>query len=332
MATRMQQRRGTAAQWAAANPVLADGEFGFETDTGVVKVGNASSTWNQLPPILNGTFLPVGGKAYDSDRLDGLDSTAFTKPADLTSLARDLGTGTTWPTTGPSSSALRRGDTYYHTAVAQLGVYTGAAWRLIGPGTVATIVARDALTWAYKGMEVIVTADGLMYEYQNTFLGWTRPWNQAWGELLSVNLALSQNATGGYVEYGAGIVGIPKGRKLRIRGRSFWYSGTSSATTIRTRFMVYRDLNATPTTLALTGIDMDRRIGPGSGGDLAWYTYDTPYTTGGTYAGSAKTRFAFQGQWANTAPSSALYTAGNADEQNFFAVVDVGPATPPPSS
>jgi hypothetical protein len=52
MAIRMQQRRGTAAQWAAANgglgPVLAAGEIGFETDTGKFKMGNGSSTWNSL--------------------------------------------------------------------------------------------------------------------------------------------------------------------------------------------------------------------------------------------------------------------------------------------
>lgn len=82
MATRMQQRRGTAAQWAAANPVLADGEVGYEKDTGIVKVGNGSSTWNTLTPILGSQYLPVLGTAYDSDRLDGLDSTAFVKTAD----------------------------------------------------------------------------------------------------------------------------------------------------------------------------------------------------------------------------------------------------------
>lgn len=47
--TRIQWRRDTAAAWAAANPVLAEGEAGFETDTGRAKVGNGSSAWNVLP-------------------------------------------------------------------------------------------------------------------------------------------------------------------------------------------------------------------------------------------------------------------------------------------
>jgi hypothetical protein len=48
MATRMQQRRGTAAQWTAADPILAAGEIGFETDTGKFKIGNGSSIWSAL--------------------------------------------------------------------------------------------------------------------------------------------------------------------------------------------------------------------------------------------------------------------------------------------
>ena len=48
MAIRMQQRRGTAAQWNAADPVLAAGEIGFETDTGKFKIGNGSSVWSAL--------------------------------------------------------------------------------------------------------------------------------------------------------------------------------------------------------------------------------------------------------------------------------------------
>ena len=53
MATRMQQRRGTAAQWTAANPTLAAGEIGFETDTNKFKIGNGSSAWTALSYFAN---------------------------------------------------------------------------------------------------------------------------------------------------------------------------------------------------------------------------------------------------------------------------------------
>ncbi len=45
----IQQRRDTAANWTAANPVLANGEFGYETDTGKLKVGDGATAWNALP-------------------------------------------------------------------------------------------------------------------------------------------------------------------------------------------------------------------------------------------------------------------------------------------
>ena len=57
MATRMQQRRGTAAQWTAANPILAAGEIGFETDTNKFKMGNGSSTWTALQYFANAAEL-----------------------------------------------------------------------------------------------------------------------------------------------------------------------------------------------------------------------------------------------------------------------------------
>ena len=46
--TLMQTRRGTASAWTSANPVLAEGEWGFETDTRLAKCGNGSTAWNSL--------------------------------------------------------------------------------------------------------------------------------------------------------------------------------------------------------------------------------------------------------------------------------------------
>jgi hypothetical protein len=48
MATKIQSRRGTAAQWTAVNPILAQGEIGYETDTGKFKVGDGSTAWNSM--------------------------------------------------------------------------------------------------------------------------------------------------------------------------------------------------------------------------------------------------------------------------------------------
>ena len=48
MATRMQQRRGTAAQWTSANPILNAGEMGWESDTNKFKIGDGTNHWANL--------------------------------------------------------------------------------------------------------------------------------------------------------------------------------------------------------------------------------------------------------------------------------------------
>lgn len=51
MIRRIKIRRGTAADWSSANPILHSGEFGFASDTRVLKVGNGTSNWNALPGV-----------------------------------------------------------------------------------------------------------------------------------------------------------------------------------------------------------------------------------------------------------------------------------------
>jgi hypothetical protein len=48
MATKIQLRRDTAANWQNTNPVLAQGEPGVELDTKKMKVGDGSTAWNSL--------------------------------------------------------------------------------------------------------------------------------------------------------------------------------------------------------------------------------------------------------------------------------------------
>jgi hypothetical protein len=48
MAIQIQFRRGTASEWTSANPILAVGEMGIETDTNLFKIGNGSTAWNSL--------------------------------------------------------------------------------------------------------------------------------------------------------------------------------------------------------------------------------------------------------------------------------------------
>jgi len=48
MALRIQLRRDTAANWTSNDPTLAEGEAGFETDTGFLKIGDGTTAWTSL--------------------------------------------------------------------------------------------------------------------------------------------------------------------------------------------------------------------------------------------------------------------------------------------
>jgi len=48
MATKIQLRRDTAADWTANNPTLAAGEFGWESDTNRFKIGDGATAWTSL--------------------------------------------------------------------------------------------------------------------------------------------------------------------------------------------------------------------------------------------------------------------------------------------
>jgi len=55
--TTIKLRRGTAAQWTAADPILAAGEPGFETDTGKHKIGDGVTAWAGLSYFIDEAAL-----------------------------------------------------------------------------------------------------------------------------------------------------------------------------------------------------------------------------------------------------------------------------------
>ena len=54
MATKIQIRRDTAANWTSNDPVLSIGEQGFETDTNKMKIGDGVSAWSALAYMAGG--------------------------------------------------------------------------------------------------------------------------------------------------------------------------------------------------------------------------------------------------------------------------------------
>src|ERR1700752_3609232 len=56
----IKKRRGTASFWASLNPVLYDGQWGVELDTGKVKLGDGTTAWNALPYFVTSDLSPIG--------------------------------------------------------------------------------------------------------------------------------------------------------------------------------------------------------------------------------------------------------------------------------
>lgn len=62
----IQFRRGTAAEATAANEVLPVGMPGFETDTGLFKIGDGVTAWNSLPYAGGGTAAAADAGDFDA--------------------------------------------------------------------------------------------------------------------------------------------------------------------------------------------------------------------------------------------------------------------------
>jgi len=58
MADMIQIRRDTASNWTTANPILAQGEMGAETDTSKIKIGDGVTAWASVPYLIDaGDYL-----------------------------------------------------------------------------------------------------------------------------------------------------------------------------------------------------------------------------------------------------------------------------------
>ncbi len=96
MATRMQQRRGTASQWVSSNdgdgPVLNAGEIGFETDTNKFKIGDGVSYWADLAYFVDAGELSniIDGAPALLDTLNELAAAIGDDPSFFTTVATNL--------------------------------------------------------------------------------------------------------------------------------------------------------------------------------------------------------------------------------------------------
>ena len=94
MSTRWQCKRDTAANWTSNNPVLLSGEWGVETDTKKLKMGDGATAWNGLAY----DFSPQNNVAITGGSITGITDLAVadggTGASTLTDHGILLGSGT----------------------------------------------------------------------------------------------------------------------------------------------------------------------------------------------------------------------------------------------
>jgi hypothetical protein len=157
MAVQIQLRRDTAANWTSANPTLALGEFGMETDTMLYKIGDGTTAWASLAYAeLAGTdkftiseetgttYTLIAANAGQFMKMNNAAATTLTVPPN-SSVAFDIGVTITVINYGAGQVTL--------TAGAGVTIYSyGSALNLSGQYAQAVLTKCATDTWVAAGL------------------------------------------------------------------------------------------------------------------------------------------------------------------------------------
>lgn len=146
MADIIQIRRGNATEWTTANPILAQGELGVETDTLKFKCGDGTSTWTTLSYLINtGGYATLSGvetltnKTLESPVVNspllnnGYTEEVYALSGTAVQLSPANGSIQTWTLTGNSTPSLGSWNSGQSmTLMVDDGVGYAIAWTSIG--------------------------------------------------------------------------------------------------------------------------------------------------------------------------------------------------------
>ena len=317
MAIQIQYRRDTAANWTSVNPVLAEGEPGYETDTGKFKVGTGSATWTALSYASGpagatgptgaagatgatgatgaaGVGVPVGGTA--GQVLSKIDATNY---------------NTQWITAGGSGTVTSIGGTGTVNGLTLTGTVTTSGNLTLGgtlSGIANTALTNSAITingtsTSLGGSISVGTVTGVTATSPVVSSGGTAPVISMAKATTSVDGYLSatdwttfnnKQPAGSYLTSG-GALGTPSsGTVTNLTGTaSININGTVGATTASTGAFTYISTNSatsvTPT--------------------LSFNASNSPYAAGATISGSYLQHL-LQNK-SNTAGASTNYVLSN---------------------
>lgn len=181
MTSRLQQRRDTAANWTANNPILAQGELGLETDTAKWKMGDGTSGWNTL------TYAYAAGAAGATGPTGATGPVGATGPTGVTGPTGPIGvTGPTGPSgaTGPTGVSGPTGAT--------------------GAGGVEAVNAQVGTTYTF----VLTDKDDLVTASNASAQTYTIPLNSSVAYITGTLINLIQIGVGQVTVQGAGGVTV----------------------------------------------------------------------------------------------------------------------------
>jgi len=191
----MAQRKDTAANWTAANPILLSGEIGHETDTKKFKIGDGTTNWNSLAylPIPDGSgnltitgnleIGTTGSLTFEGSTANGFETTlAVTDPtADRTiTLPNVSGTVITTGDTGSVTSTMIADGTIVN---ADISGSAEIAVSKLANGTANQVIVTDGtnVSWSdnltlagdltVNGTTTTINTQDLLVEDKNIIIG-----------------------------------------------------------------------------------------------------------------------------------------------------------------
>lgn len=176
MATKIQVRRDTAANWTSANTVLSDGEMGYETDTGYMKIGDGATAWSGLA-----YFTP--GDVSDDNTTYTISVAQVGADADITLTGSDASTDTVVLAAGTNLTLTVAGDDITMDVDTDLANYSNATTAFISNITAEAI-------GSLSDVDVSAVADGSVLAYDQASGNWVAgdPAVGALNDLSDVNL------------------------------------------------------------------------------------------------------------------------------------------------